>query len=930
LATETLTFLFTDIEGSTALLQRLGDEAYADVLAAHGAIIRAALVTHGGHEVGTQGDGFFAVFSSPRACVVAVVEVQRSIAARGWPQGEQVRVRMGVHVGEATETTAGPVGLDVHRCARGAAVAHGGQVVLSAAAVALVRHALPPGASLRDLGRHRLKDLGLPEQIFQLDAEGLGHEFPPLRSLDNPELPNNLPSELSSFIGRQAELEEVRALVESTRLVTLAGAGGSGKTRLALQVAAELLDGSGEGVWFVDLSLVTDPESVAGSILSALGARGQVDRPPLEHLVDVLHTQRVLLVLDNCEHLVDACAKAADLVRRSCGSVHVLATSREPLGTDGEHVYRLRPLSLPAEGSDSVEALAGSEAVQLFVERARARDGSFVLDGSDAALVASICRRLDGVPFAIELAAARLSTMSLVDLHDRLDQRFRLLTGGSRTAVARQRTLQATVDWSYDLLDQREQQVLCLLSVFSGSFDLAAAEAVCAPAVASVFDVADAVGSLVSKSLVAAERSSGALRYRLLETVRQYGADQLARGGGEAAVGEVRGAHAGHYLKLAEEAAPELFGRGQATWLTRLDPDWDNMRTALEYLSAEGRSEEVLRLGAALWRFFASRGYLEPIAALKAALERSADVPDGLRGRGLLATGGLVSALLGPHSQRETLAAVEFSDQAVQIARRTGDQRLLAESLALGCSSEAFVGDSERATVLGQESLAIARDLADPRLVGDALSSLALAHAATDSEGARELLVEALAEHRRAGDALMMCLDMGNLAAAMADMGRVVEARPWIEETIASAEEIGFRSVLPNQWAALGMALLLDGELEKAVPLCRKALLAARRADPRSVVSAIENLALCAAALGDQRRAAQLTGAFEVLDAELVASAPALGWRSVPWQLRMREDHRARLGEALGGTELERCLEAGRRMRIEEACDLALGKTGPK
>ena len=655
-----------------------------------------------------------------------------------------------------------------------------------------------------------------------------------------------------------------------------------------------------------------------------------MDRPPLEHLIDVLHTQRVLLVLDNCEHLVDACAKAADLVRRSCGSVHVLATSREPLGTDGEHVYRLRPLSLPAEGSDSVEALAGSEAVQLFVERARARDGSFVLDGSDAALVASICRRLDGVPFAIELAAARLSTMSLVDLHDRLDQRFRLLTGGSRTAVARQRTLQATVDWSYDVLDQREQQVLCLLSVFSGSFDLAAAEAVCAPAVASVFDVADAVGSLVTKSLVTAERSSGALRYRLLETVRQYGADQLVRSGGEAAVGEVRSAHAGHYLKLAEEAAPELFGRGQATWLKRLDLDWDNMRTALEYLSAEGRSEEVLRLGAALWRFFASRGYLEPIAALKAALERSDDVPDGLRGRGLLATGVLVGLMLGSHSRREMLAAVELFDHAAQIARRTGDQRLLVESLALGCSSEAFVGDSERATVLGQESLAIARDLADPRLVGDALSFLALAHVATEPEAGRELLVEALGEHRRAGDALGMCLDLGNLSATMSSMGRLVEARPWIEETVALAEELGFRSVLANHWAGLGMALLLDGEPEKAIPLCRKALLAARRDRPRTVVSAIENLALCTAALGDHRRSAQLTGAYEVLDAELVASAPPLSYRRVAWELRMWDEHRVRLREALGGTELERCLEAGRRMRIEEACDLALGKTGPK
>ncbi len=559
-----------------------------------------------------------------------------------------------------TQTTAGPVGIDVHRCARVTAVAHGGQVVFSAAVAALVRHALPPGASLRDLGRHRLKDLGSPEQIFQLDAEGLGHEFPPLRSLDNPELPNNLPSELSSFIGRQAELEEVRALVGSERLVTLAGAGGSGKTRLALQVAAELLDGSGEGVWFVDLSLVTDPESVAGSVLSALGAGAGGPPParaPHRRLAHPAGAARPGQLRAPGRCLRQGRRLGPAQLRFGPRPGHLARTSR----------YRRRAC-LPAA------------AVVAPGRGLRQRRGAGWFRGRTA--FRRTCprprrlvrpRRLRRCPGGLYLPAPRRRPLRhragrgtpvhhvARDLHDRLDQRFRLLTGGSRTAVARQRTLQATVDWSYDLLDQREQRVLCLLSVFSGSFDLAAAEAVCAPAVASVFDVTDAVGSLVTKSLVSSERSSGALRYRLLETVRQYGADQLVRSGGEAAVGEVRRAHAGHYLKLAEEAAPELFGRGQATWLKRLDPDWDNMRIALEYLSAEGRSEEVLRLGSALWRFFASRGYLEPIAALKAALERSDDVPDGLRGRGLLATGVLVSYLLGPHLRREMLAAMELS-----------------------------------------------------------------------------------------------------------------------------------------------------------------------------------------------------------------------------------------------------------------------------
>ena len=324
--------------------------------------------------------------------------------------------------------------------------------------------------------------------------------------------------------------------------------------------------------------------------------------------------------------------------------------------------------------------------------------------------MASICRRLDGVPFAIELAAARLSTMSAVDLHERLDQRFRLLTGGSRTALARQRTLQATVDWSYDLLEPHEQQVFCLLSVFSGGFDLPAAEAVCAAATASVPDVADTLGSLVNKSLVVTERSLGSLRYRLLETVRQYAAEQLVRSGGEAAVAAVRDDHAGHYLKLAEEAAPELFGPRQGAWLRRLDADWDNLRAALEYLSAApGRSEEVLRFGDALWRFFFSRGHLKPIASLRVALERPDAVPDRTRASALAATGGLVGGLLGSHSRPEMRAAVAFAGRAVEAARHLGDRRLLAESLALQCATTAFDGDPARAKVAGEESLGLAR-----------------------------------------------------------------------------------------------------------------------------------------------------------------------------------------------------------------------------
>jgi predicted ATPase/class 3 adenylate cyclase len=514
---ETLTFLFTDIEGSTALLGRLGDDGYARVLAGHHAVIRSALAAHDGREVDTQGDAFFAVFSSPRACVAAVLAMQQALAAHEWPGGERVRVRMGIHCGEAARTATGLVGLEVHRAARVAAVGSGGQVLVSEEAAVLVRDGLPPGVTLADLGVHRLKDLGRPERIFQLHAPGLQAGFPPLRSLGNPALPNNLPAQLSAFVGRGREVAEVRTLVDSSRLVTLTGAGGCGKTRLGLQVAVELLDGSGDGVWLAELAAVTDQDAVAAAISQALRLAVNPGRPALEALLDALEPQDVLIMLDNCEHLIDGCAKTAQAILRRCPKVHLLATSREPLGISGETIYRVPSLSLPGPDEAGPLAPGSSDAVALFADRARAQGVALSVDEQAGPLVVSICRRLDGMPLAIELAAARLRSMSLAELHDRLDQRFRLLTGGSRTALERQQTLRATVGWSYSLLTGAERLLLARLSVFAGGFDLDAAEAVGGFGDLDVLDVADLLGSLVDKSLVVAEPAGAILRYRLLE-----------------------------------------------------------------------------------------------------------------------------------------------------------------------------------------------------------------------------------------------------------------------------------------------------------------------------------------------------------------------------------------------------------------------------
>ena len=478
---------------------------------------------------------------------------------------------MGVHAGEASETSAGLVGLDVHRAARVAAVAYGGQVLLWRRPPSSCVTGCPPGASLRDLGQHRLKDLGHPEQIFQLHADGLQGEFPPLRSLENPALLNNLPAQLANFVGRQREVSEVRALVESSRLVTLAGAGGPGKTRLALQVGAELLDGSGDGVWLVELAPVSDEDAVASAICQALGVVPQGGGPPWTHLLDALAPQRVLLVLDNCEHLIGACAKTADSILRHCPRAHLLATSREPLGIGGETIYRV-PVSCPSlRVMSGAAAYEGSDAVALFVERARAR---VWMSRSTTRRPHLSCRCAAGWTGCHWLSSWRPPACVLcrsASLNDRLDQRFRLLTGGSRSALERQQTLRATVEWSYSLLNSMEKLLLTRLSVFMEGFDLEAGEAVCGFGDIDLLDVADLMGSLVDKSLAIADAAGASLRYRLLETIRQFAAERLADAG-EDGVAEVLGRHCGYFLSLAEKAAPDLPAH-QGLWFDRLDSE---------------------------------------------------------------------------------------------------------------------------------------------------------------------------------------------------------------------------------------------------------------------------------------------------------------------------------------------------------------------
>jgi predicted ATPase len=855
------------------LLGRLGEVTYARLLAEHHRLVRDALAAHGGNEMTTMGDGFFAVFTSPRGCVRAVLEMQRELAARDWPEGEHVRVRMGVHSGEASETAAGLVGLDVHRAARVAGVAYGGQVVFSSSAAALVRDVLPDGTSLHDLGHHRLKDLGRPEQIFQLQAAALQSEFPPLRSLDNPALPNNLPAQPARFVGREPELSELRRLVKDSRLVTLTGAGGAGKTRLAIQLAAELLDGSGDGVWLVELAPVSNEDAVTSTILDVLKIATHPGQSPLDILVASLASQQALIVLDNCEHLIGACSKVADAILRYCPEICVLATSREPLGIAGENIYRVPSMSLPDEDDDTGElGPSGSDAVALFADRAAAQGVSSVLDQASAPLAAQICRRLDGMPLAIELAASRLRALSLADLNDRLDQRFRLLTGGSRNVLPRQHTLLATVDWSYSLLTGSEKKLLQSLSVFVDGFQLDAVEAVCAGGDLDVFAVTDLAVSLVDKSLVVAEPADdGALRYRLLETIRQFAAERLSESDGSEA-DELSQAHCRYFLSVAEAAAAEFVGREQVTWIRRLNAEQGNMWRAVDYAAGaadvpEG-TEQVLRFGRALVRFWAEDARRErALGVLVPVLERpEARADPALRSAAL---GSAAMIARGADMQ----LALRLGEEAMEIAEDLGDDRLLIDAGHDLCCILYFAGMPDRGIVYGEAAAERARRLGDDGLLGPSLVFLLMCVDQVQPDRTEALTAEAIACVERSGDQSLAGGLYNNAGVSSLRKGDLPSARRFLQRAEAAFRAVGLHN--PTHMINMGWVLRLEGDEAGSADAFRRALLESRRAGNRpDIPYAALGLACHASDTGAWSRAAILHG---FADAFLASSGE-------PWQ----------------------------------------------
>ncbi len=749
LPTGIVTFLLTDIEGSTRLWEA-ENEGMVIAAARHYALLDAIIAEHGGVRPVEQGEGdsIVAVFVKASYALAAAVDIQLAFAAEQWPLERPLRVRIALHTGEAQLRNEGNYfGPTIIRCARLRAVAHGGQTVVSGATRDVITDRLVEPVTLRDLGAHRLKDLGRPERVWQMCHSELENDFPALRSLNV--LANNLPAELTTFIGRETELAELHDLLGTRRLVTLVGAGGCGKTRLALHAAADAVGEYANGVWWIELAAITHADLVPTALATVLGFREEAGKTLSETLNTQLSDQDTLIVLDNCEHVIDACARLSEELLTSAPNLRIVATSREALGVDGETAWHVPSLDV-------------DRAVQLFVERATLVRPNFAPNADDLSLISDICVRLDGIPLAIELTAAWTRMMQLGQIAAALDDRFRLLTGGSRTAVPRQRTLESSVAWSHDLLGERERILLRRLSVFAGGFTLDAAESVCADEQLDRYAVLDILSRLVDKSLVQVSHEERDARYSLLETIRYFARERLFEAGES---GVTRDRHLDCFLALAELAAPKLPGGDAPEWLSRLEREHDNLRAALEWADAKHKDELFLRLCGALTLFWELRCYLAEGGRWLARALATEGEPSVIRARALW--GAAHVALYGGEFET-TLRRIP---EAIAMAETVGDRWSEARAKnTLGYLST--VSDPDAARLVLDESIKLGREIGDTWAIADGLKMLTASYIFQDDHDAD---IDVLEQLRVAGQGL------NKFFLAWYEVGRAYAAYRWGE-----------------------------------------------------------------------------------------------------------------------------------------------------
>lgn len=961
----TVTFVFTDIEGSTRLLKRLR-ERYATLLEEQRLILNGAFAQWNGHVVDTRGEEFFVAFPRATDAVAAAVQAQRGLADHVWPAGMQVHVRMGLHTGEPWVAEEGYTGMDVHRAARIASVGHGGQTLLSETTAALVMDELPEGVTLQDLGRHRLKDVPRMERIRQLVIEGLPSEFSPLKSLES-QLPNstiqkprhNLPSELTPFIGRDDELDEIAHNLRdpSIRLLTLIGVGGMGKTRLALHVAADMVDEFPDGVWLMEFAKLRDPELVPQHAAAALGVSAHEATEELDYtdvLTNYLRDRELLLLLDNCEHLVEACAELAEKILKNCPNVQLFATSREILGIPGEHTFIVPALDVPLESVD-LQELETCEATRFFIDRAIAAHPLFKPTAENSRSIVDICYRLDGMPLAIELAAARVKILAPDQIAELLQDRFQLLTGGPRTALPRHQTLHATLEWSYNLLTEPEQQLLTKLSVFSGGWTLEDVEGLLSAEDISTTVLLDLLSNLVDKSLVTVSHQQEATRYGMLETVDQFATELLSASG---EIEQYRRRHADHFIAMAEEGDPELRGADQKKWLEKLDAEHENFRAALRWTTSSDQADAAARLVGALGWFWYLRGYwMDARQWLTRSMDMVSDPEPYLRAKAICRAGGfelIQGNLAGPPElvrealdiftdlgdregmawclnllgQIDSFANVDRDrglrnlTQSLEHFRELGDNWGVAWATRyLGQLAE-LEGDFERSFSLQEDALKVFEEIGD---LWNAAHSLFLIGGTYRDSGDYLAAEEAyLKSHRMCAmidDHVMGAHALQGLGMAAFELGRNQDASVHFHEALEIMERIGDENCIARVNGYLARMAQHDGDYKQASMYLRKSIqgYVKLQRDAR-VARCLAHFAELAEIAGQFRRATRLLGAAYALSKELATTLASIPIEDLEGQIE-------KVRKLVGEDDFERAYREGTQLDIEGAVAYALSES---
>ena len=916
----TVTFLFTDIEASTKLAQQYPGEMPA-LLSRHNQILDRCIQAHDGFVFRTVGDAYCVAFHNVNDALCAALEAQRQLYTEAWSPAP-IKVRMGIHTGAAQPEG----GSDYSGYATLALVqrimsaGHGGQVLLSQTVHDLLDNNLPEDVQFIDMGERHLKDILRPEHLYQLIASDLPSDFPPLKTLKT--VNHNLPTNLSSFIGREHELAGIKEKLENTHLLTLIGPGGTGKTRLSLQTGGESLPAFKNGVWLVELAPLADAALIQQTVAAVFGLREIPGSPLLDLIIDYLRSKQLLLILDNCEHLIDACARLADQLLRHCPDLKILASSREALGINGETVYRVPSLSLPGQADATSEAVLGCESVQLFVDRASAASPNFQLTDRNASSVAQICLRLDGIPLALELAAARARVLSVEQIAERLDDRFRLLTGGSRTVLPRQQTLRALIDWSYDLLTDAEKALFRRLAVFVGGWTLEAAEAVCAGDGIESYEVLDLLTDIVDKSLVQVDESGDAIRYQRLETIRQYALEKLLET--DEAM-RVRDRHLDYYIEFASQLEKDYINPYQYDIIDRMRLEYDNIRSALSW-AVENNIEKAARLlspSTTFWPWMMTGHTSEVQEWCSAILARMDLLLEGTAGQSndlvklkarILDRSSQALMNLGDHQASRAAA-----EESIQLARESNDLLTLVDALGSLGHCALYAGDPQGAFDAAKEGIEIGERLDAGRELIWALDAMThIYHLKGEDDEVLKYFARINEILKKAGIPIDPAYKGGFLIEQTVKRGNMDEAENLMESILEIMLERRDNYMLTTMQSMFAHVLRGHGDLDKATFYYRRTIrLWQDRGHRAAVAHQLECFGLIAMAQEQPARAVKLFGAAEAL-------REASNSVRTPDEQKEFEEAKTKLRSGMKEGNFKEIWDEGRSISMEQAIEFAL------